>query len=163
MADVSPQDRRRPVAVTLVGSLVLLVGLVVAVAGVALVVFRDNDIEQIPALLARLDETLPFDSGQDLGSYMAVVGALVVVLGLVVLALGWGVVKGHPAAYVAGLVLLALLAGGSAYLAAGIDDDLARGGLQVLAAGFGITALLLVLLLLGRRTRAWVLGRPTAG
>lgn len=56
-------------------------------------------------------------------------------------------------------MLLAAFAGGAAYLGSGIDDHLMRGGLQVLAAGFGVTALLLALLLLGRRTRAWVTGR----
>ena len=162
MADVQTQDARRPVAVTLVAALVVLVGVLVVVVGIALVVFRDNDIEQIPALLARLDEALPFDSGQDLGAYMAVVGAIVAVVGLVIALLGWGVARGSRASYVVALVLLAAFAGGAAYLAAGIDDDLARGGLQVLAAGFGVTALLLALLLVGRRTRAWATGRAAA-
>lgn len=158
MSDDRPAADGRPWPATVVAALVLLEGVLVVALGVALVVFRDNDLEQIPALLARLDETLPFDSGQELGSYMAVVGALVVVLGLVIAALGWGVVRGSRAAYVVGLVLLGALAGGAGYLAAGIDDDLARGGLQILAAGFGATALMLLLLLVGGRTRAWVMG-----
>ena len=153
--------RRRPLTVTVVSILVLIAGVVVFLSGVALVVQRDNAIVQIPLLLARVDESLPFDNGQDLGVYVAVVGALVGIAGVVLGALGLGIARGRAGAYVVVVVMVGALTIGALVVRGRVTDDLAQLFVTVLGAGLGILFALVLILLVGRRSRAWVLGRET--
>ena len=150
---------RRPVPVTIVAVLVALAGLAVLASGVALAVQRDNDLVQVPLLLARLDEALPFDSGQELSGYVLAIGAVVAVLGLVLGALSLGILRGRAAAYVVAVVILGGLAVVDVVARSRATDDLAQLGATALAGSLGLLALLLLALLIGRRSRAWVLGR----
>jgi hypothetical protein len=147
--------------VTVVSILVLIAGVVVFLSGVALVVQRDNAIVQIPLLLARVDESLPFDNGQDLGVYVAVVGALVGIAGVVLGALGLGIARGRAGAYVVVVVMVGALTIGALVVRGRVTDDLAQLFVTVLGAGLGILFALVLILLVGRRSRAWVLGRET--
>ena len=156
---MSETVRRRPAWVTVVAVLVVLAGVVVVASGVALVVERSNELVQIPLLLARVDESLPFDSGQDLGSYVAVIGGIVAMSGFVLALLGFGIARGRAAAYVVALVLIASLTAGALVVRVKATDDLARIFLAGLGSALIVLLLLLVLLLAGRRSRAWVLGR----
>jgi len=158
MDDAAP---RRPIIVTVVSVLVVIAGVVVLLSGAALVVERDNAIVQIPLLLARVDESLWFDNGQDLGGYVAVVGAAVGVAGVVLGALGLGVARGRAAAYVVVVVLVGALTIGALVVRGRITDDLAQLFVTVLGAALGVLFALVLVLLVGRRSRTWVLGRQT--
>ena len=149
----------RPVPVTLVSILVMLEGLVVLAGGIAVVVFRDNSLVDLPVLVARIDEALPFDSGQDIETYVAWVGAVIAAFGVVLLLLGWGVHRGVRVAYLLAFVLLAVLSFGALYLRSHTDDELAQLALVTLAVLLLATLVALALLLVGRRSRAWVAGR----
>jgi hypothetical protein len=153
--------RRRPLLVTVVSALVLIAGVVVLLSGAALVAQRDNAIVQIPLLLARVDESLPFDNGQDLGVYVAVIGALVGISGVVLGALGLGVARGRAAAYVVVVVMVAALMIGALVVRGRVADDLAQLFVTALGAALGVLLALVLVLLVGRRSRAWVLGRET--
>ena len=155
----SSPPARRPLPVTFVSILVMLEGLIVFAAGIAVVVFRDNTFVDLPVLIARIDESLPFDSGQDIGAYVAVLGAVIAGSGVVLLLLGWGVRRGVRAAYVLAFVLLAGLSVGVLYVRSHTDDDLAQLALVTLAVLLVVTFVALALLLGGRRTRTWVVGR----
>ena len=151
----------RPLPVTAVAVLVVLTGLVVIGTGVALVVERGNEILQLPALLARVDEALPFDNGQDLDTYLAGVGVLVAVAGLLLSLLGLGIARGMAIAYVATLVVLGALSAGAGLLRERTTDDLALLSVTVLGVTWGALFVVTLALLIGRRSRAWVLGRRT--
>jgi hypothetical protein len=150
---------RRPTPVTLVAWLVLLAGVLVLAAGIALAVERSNELVQMPALVARIDQTLPFDDDQDLSTYVTGVGIVVAVVGLLQAALAWLVLRGRGWAYVTVVVLLGALAAGSASVRAQSSDDLETAGVTTLGGAVALLVVLLLALLLGRRSRAWVLGR----
>jgi hypothetical protein len=158
MSSPSPAARR-PAGVAVVLALVILAGVVVVAAGIAIVVERGNDLVQLPALMARLDESLPFDEEQDLDTYLAGVGAVVAVIGVVQVLLAWMVLRGRAWAYVALLVLLVALAGAAGWVRSRTDDDLESLGTGLIAGSAALLAVLLLALLVGHRSRAWVLGR----
>jgi hypothetical protein len=151
--------RRRPALVTVVAVLVGIAGVVVVADGIALVVGRNNELVQIPLRLARVDESLPFDNGQDLSVYVAAIGAVVALAGVVLGLLGLGIARGRVVAYVVALVLLVSLTAGALVVRGRATDDLARLGLAGIGAAMAVLVVLLLLLLAGRRSRAWVLGR----
>ncbi len=153
---------RRPTTVLVVAVLVMLVALAVIASGIALVVERDNELVQLPALLARLDEALPFDSGQELSSYVVAAGLAVAAAGVVLGLLGLGIARGLVVAYIATLLVVGALGIVAGVLRSRTTDELAQSALSILAGGLSVLFLIVLALLLGRRSRAWVLGRHEA-
>jgi len=149
----------RPGLVTAASILTVVAGAAWLLVGVALVVERGNDLVQIPLLLARVDEALPFDNGQDLGAYVAVIGIVVALSGVVLALLGLGVARGRAFAYVVALVVTAALTVAALMLRSRTTDDLATMAITVLIVGFAVLTLVLLALLVGARSRSWVLGR----
>jgi tellurite resistance protein TehA-like permease len=152
---------RRPGLVTTVSALVAVAGAVVLVAGAALVVARNNELLQIPLLLARVDEALPFDEGQDLSVYVLVAGVVVAVSGALLVLLARGIAQGRPAAYVVTLVVVGALSVAALALRQRTSDELVQLVVSVLGAGLGLLALLVLSVLVAPRSRRWVLGRPS--
>jgi hypothetical protein len=150
---------RRPTLVTVVAVLVAVAGAVVLAAGIALIVGRDNELVQIPLLLARVDGSLPFDDDQDLSVYVVAIGAVVAVSGAILGLLALGIAHGRASAYALVVVVVGALAAGSVLLRARSTDDLARLSVTALGGALALLLLLVLVLLVGRRSRAWVLGR----
>jgi hypothetical protein len=156
---MSGTGARRPTLVTVVAVLVAVAGAVVLAAGIALIVGRDNELVQIPLLLARVDGSLPFDDDQDLSVYVVVIGAVVAVSGAILGLLALGVARGRASAYALVVVVVGALAAGAVLPRARSTDDLARLSVTALGGALALLLLLVLVLLVGRRSRAWVLGR----
>lgn len=150
-------DLGRPAGVTLTTILLYLYGILTVAAGIALVWWRDESIAQLPVLLARVDDALPFE-WQD-WQYVAVAGALLVLAGVVVMVCAGLLSMGSRVAYVILLVLSAGLVAVCSFGLRHVSDDLTTCAIDVLLAGSAVALLALVLLAVGSRSRGFLRGR----
>lgn len=146
--------RERPAGVTLLTILLYLYGLATIAAGGALIWWRDQSIAQLPVLLARVDDALPFDWAD--WQYVAAAGAVLVLVGILVMVCAGFLGVGSRLAYVVLLVLSGGLVFVCVFALKHVSDDLAALGIQSLLAVSAVMLLGLLLVLVGRRSRRFL-------
>jgi hypothetical protein len=153
---VTTAANRRPVSVTLTTALLYLYGLATTAAGMALIWFRDQSLAQLPVLLARVDDSLPFGGTWEDWQYVAATGGLLVVVGVVVMVCAGLLSAGSRIAFVLLLAMAGLLAAGAIVVLRRVSDDLAVWAVDAVLVAPSVVLLVLLMLLAGPRSRRFI-------
>ncbi len=100
MSDESEVSYDRPLLVTILAALYVLIGVIVVVAGIAVIALGGSVVDDLIASMGI--------EGVDLGWAAGLVGALCIVVGLVYLVIGYGFLKGWKSMWYLGVLFMVL-------------------------------------------------------